>query len=334
MNAERKGQEGEAENFFFELPPGVRLDKYLAEILTPRLSRSQLQKLIERGNVFIENTAVLKCGYVAKKSQTGYLVLPVGEPAELLPNYSLKLNIVFEDPYFLVVDKAAGMTVHPGSGTQNDTLVHALLAHFPHLPQGHGPDRPGLVHRLDRDTRGLLLVAKTSVAHRALSLLFARREIKKIYHALVWGNPPKQGRVEGFIRRHPHDRKKMQFIKDQAIRSRYASLEYEKVREGPLFSLIEVTLHTGRTHQIRATFSALGFPILGDPLYSDEVKLKRRFGIKEKKGSCGLSIPLCLQASRLVFEHPFTHEVMDFSLGLPQEWEAYLELKAAPKEVK
>lgn len=321
-----------AENFYpsekiaFELPPNKRLDKFLAEILKDRISRSQIQKLILEGKVFLEQMPVKENSYQAKKPLLGFIYLPIfKKDIEINPNPDIPLEIVYEDSYFIVVNKSPKLTVHPGHGTKNDTLIHALLSRYPNLPEGHGKDRPGIVHRLDRDTRGLLLVAKNPEVHFKLAKLFQERKITKIYHALVWGSPLKEAKIEGYIRRNPKDRKKMQFIFQKEGNCREAKLSYRTISYYSFYSLVEIYLETGRTHQIRATFSSLGYPILADPLYSETKRLCHRYKVGKEKRNIIEKSPLFLQASILKFTHPFTHKAVSFTLPLPPQWDIFLQ---------
>lgn len=198
----------------FCLPPEVRLDHYLVNFLNTKYTRSQIQKKIAEGLVTLENEPATKSGFKVKAPTNGKITLIEEMPAEIKP-VDLSIKIIYQDDYFAIVHKPAGITVHPGIGTHNDTLVHGLLAKVPNLAPGFGPDRPGLVHRLDRETEGLMLVAKTKKAHAHLANQFKDRTVKKIYFATIWGAPrvPKS-RLVGWIMRHEKHRKRMKFTQD------------------------------------------------------------------------------------------------------------------------
>ncbi len=261
-----------------------------------------------------------KPSFKSKQNAEVVLSLPKAQNTELAPAPEIGLDIIYQDSYLAVINKPPGITVHPGIGTTSNTLVHALLAHFPELPDDAGSDRPGIVHRLDRDTRGLLLIAKTSESHRRLAALFQNRKIRKIYHALVWGNPGPARRLAGYIRRHPKERRLMQFSPVATENSRQASLFMKPLKTKEPVTLIEIELETGRTHQIRATFAALGCPVTGDTLYGDMDKLCRRFKIGKARRAALEVQGLCLQASQLEFDHPFTGDNMKFTLPIPESW--------------
>jgi 23S rRNA pseudouridine1911/1915/1917 synthase len=277
---------------------GKRLDRYVSEKCRD-ISRTFAQKLIEDGNVTLNGkvarpSAKLKAGDLIK------IVIPPPVPSPLEPE-NIPLRIVYEDNDLMVVDKPAGMTVHPAPGHHGHTLVNAVLAHVPDLVDMEGTDRPGIVHRLDKDTSGLIIVAKNVTAHMMLAEQFKNRTIAKTYIALVKGRvSPDHGVIEGEIGRDPRDRKRMAVIRG----GRQASTEYIVVRHVDGCTLLEVKPRSGRTHQIRVHLAAAGFPIIGDAIYGVKSQfLKRQF----------------LHAHRLTFRLPSTGMPVSFSSELPAD---------------
>jgi 23S rRNA pseudouridine1911/1915/1917 synthase len=241
-----------------------RLDKFLVVCL-PELSRSRIQGLIRDGFVRIDGISADKSGQTIEKGQLIELRLPPVVPTDLVPE-SIPLDIVFENDDLLVVNKPAGMVVHPAAGHESGTLVHAALAHAPEMEGINGEERPGVVHRLDKDTSGLILLAKNDRAQRWLQDQFRLRKVKKVYMALVDGHPPTpQGRVEAPIGRDPSHRKQMAVV--PITRGREAVTEYFTLESFLQHTYIEAHPLTGRTHQIRLHLAFLGCPIVGDRLY-------------------------------------------------------------------
>lgn len=310
--------EQSAEKLEAVFPPGIRLDHFLVELTQGQHSRSTIQKLIEGNCIHLEGIVEIKPSLKLKHEAKLTAFFPHEAPAVLVPS-SDGVPILFQDDYLAIVHKPAGMTVHPGSGTGDDTLVHSLLAQM-QLSEGSEKDRPGIVHRLDRETEGLMLIAKTNSAHEKLAGLFSKREITKEYHALLWGKTQPEGILEGFIARHPRERKRMIFIEDEESlpNAKSASLSYQTLSQNERFSLVKVILHTGRTHQIRASFQHILHPVVGDSLYSNVDKKIRQYkagrSTQEKIQAQGLF----LVASRLAFIHPFTGKEMEFTLEIPE----------------
>ena len=282
---------------------GDRLDLYLTAQL-PHLSRSRLQGLIKNGHVTLDGKPA-KPGEKVRRGARVIVTEPPAEPSLLEPE-EIPLDVLFEDSDLLVINKPPGMVVHPAAGHARHTLVHALLAHCTTLSGIGGELRPGIVHRLDKDTSGCLVVAKNDLAHAHLSRQFAGRSVTKIYLALVQGYfaASRSGSIDNLIGRHPVDRKKMAVLERGGRASRTT---WRVAQELPgVGTLLECTLHTGRTHQIRVHVKHLGHPLLGDALYAP--KLARHFPRQ------------MLHAWKLGFAHPRTAEPMHFCSPLPEDF--------------
>jgi 23S rRNA pseudouridine1911/1915/1917 synthase len=283
--------------------PGSRLDKFISENC-PDLSRTQAQKMVRDGHVTVNGKPVKS----SLKLQVGdkiQISIPPPAPNHLSPE-SIPLKILYEDQDLLVVDKPAGLTVHPAPGHYNHTLVNAILAHVPGLQSGEA-GRPGIVHRLDKDTSGLIIVAKNNTAHIKLSDQFKNRTVTKVYFALVQGHlTPEEGIIEANIGRHPRERQRMAVV----TRGREARTEYKVIRYINDYTFLEVRPRTGRTHQIRVHLAAIGFPIVGDAIYG----LKSEFVSRQ-----------FLHAGRLRFRLPSTGEYREFESELPFDLSSALE---------
>ena len=283
------------------------MDRWLAEVCGD-LSRSQIQALMEDGKVSAGGRPVNK----KEKAVPGMVVevvLPDPQPIEAVPQ-NIPLEIVYEDPSLLVVNKPKGMVVHPAPGNPDGTLVNALLYHCAGQLSGiGGAIRPGIVHRIDKDTSGLLVVAKTDAAHQALSDQMSVHAIHRVYHAVVYGNLRKdEGFVEAPIGRDPRDRKKMAVT---PVNSKYAYTGWRVLERFGNFTYIACQLKTGRTHQIRVHMASIGHPLAGDPVYGP------RNCIRSLGGQC-------LHAKELGFTHPATGEWMRFDSELPGWFQEYL----------
>lgn len=300
---------------FDQTASGERLDRALAAAL-PTLTRSRVKALIESRRVALADGTTVE--EPSRKVKTGdSFTVDVPEPEAATPQaQAIDLEILYEDTDLLVLNKPAGLVVHPAPGNPDRTLVNALLAHCGDSLSGiGGVRRPGIVHRLDKDTSGVMVVAKNDPTHQALSKLFAAHDLTRIYKALVWGAPKaRSGTIDAAIGRHPIDRKRM------AVREtsgRHATTEYwlEK-RFGPplkpLASLVGAKLGTGRTHQVRVHLSHIGCPVIGDPVYGRRRNSPSPDSLKSFKRQA-------LHAAVLEFHHPGTGKVMRFASELPQD---------------
>ncbi|MGA2671161.1 MAG: RluA family pseudouridine synthase [Dehalococcoidia bacterium] len=283
--------------------PNIRLDKYLTQVL-PQFSRAYLQKLIEQGHVLI-NGQITKASQRLNKADRITVELPLlpGRPlAEPMP-----LTIIYEDGDILVIDKPAGLTVHPAPGHPSHTLVNAILAHCPGLTMNNEPMRPSIVHRLDKDTSGLIVIAKNDLAREYLTAQFKSRTVTKRYLVLVKGRlSPEQGIIEAPIGRDPHRRQRMAIVEA----GKEATTQYRVRKYLDTYTLVEVTPLTGRTHQIRIHLSAIGCPVVGDPIYGiKSAHLNRQF----------------IHAYQLGFRLPSTKQYQEFTSPLPMDLEQALE---------
>jgi 23S rRNA pseudouridine1911/1915/1917 synthase len=289
----------------------LRLDHFLAKQL-PEYSRSRLQQLIRSGFVRL-NGGTSRPRQIVRVGDKIDLTEPPPEKVDIRPE-PIPLDVLFEDDDLIVINKPAGMTVHPGAGQHEHTLVNALLSHCAGLSGIAGKERPGIVHRLDKETSGCLVVAKNDMAHRELSRQFATRTVEKIYLALVAGKLRKPaGVIDEKIGRHPVHRKRMQV---SSVRGRTARTEYRVLRASDMASLIECRLHSGRTHQIRVHLHHLGHPVLGDKVYAPRFAkdLSRQM----------------LHAWKLGFRHPRTGQWKNFDAPLPADFASAIKMTIGP----
>src|SRR5438046_7991812 len=292
----------------------LRLDQFLAKQL-PEYSRSRLQQLIRGGFVQLNNVTT-RPRQIVRSGDKIELIEPPLEKIENRPE-PIPLEILFEDDDLIVINKAAGLTVHPGAGHREHTLVNALLSHCTTLSGIGGKERPGIVHRLDKETSGCLGAAKNDVAHRELSKQFAARTVEKIYLALVTGKLRKAtGIIEEKIGRHPVYRQRMRVT---SLRGRTAKTEYRVIRSSDQASLIECRLHSGRTHQIRVHLHYLGHAILGDKVYAP--RFAKNFPRQ------------MLHAWKLGFRHPRTGEWRNFEAPLPNDFATAIKLTIESQQV-
>jgi 23S rRNA pseudouridine1911/1915/1917 synthase len=293
---------------------GVRIDRYLTSVLAGH-SRSRIQRLIKDGKVTVAGRAVPANRVVRGGDAVG---IEIPEPTSAAPEpEDLDLDIVYQDADLIVVNKPAGMVVHPAAGHAQGTLVNALLHEVDDLSGIGGELRPGIVHRLDRGTSGLMVVAKNDRAHAELARQFQDREVEKEYVALVWGVVQAGRRIDLPIGRDPADRKKMSA---RARRARSAATRITAALQIPGVTLIHVAIATGRTHQIRVHLSAIGHPIVGDAAYGG---LRRRVP-GDLRPVLGLDRPF-LHAGRLVFHHPSDGRKMEFEAPLPRDLQTLLD---------
>jgi 23S rRNA pseudouridine1911/1915/1917 synthase len=280
-----------------------RLDKFLVSRM-PDFSRSRLQNLIKQGMVTVDGIPAKKSGHKLDRNSLVIIQIPPVKPAEIIAE-PIPLDVIFENEDLMVVNKPAGMVVHPSAGHQSGTLVHAALAHSPDLAGVGGVQRPGVVHRLDKDTSGLIVLAKNDSAHQWLQDQFSTRKVEKVYQALVDGAPPtSRGRVEVAIGRDSVDRKKMAVV--PAGKGKPAVSEYSTRRKFQEHALLEVHPITGRTHQIRLHMAFLRCPVVGDRVYGHRhpsLPLKRQF----------------LHAAQLRIQLPGEDHSVEFAAPLPEE---------------
>lgn len=304
---------------------GARLDVFLTARIAD-CSRSALRRFILDGRVSVEGKPAQKPGQALKSGMRVEVELPDPVPSALLPE-SIAITIVHEDDALAVIDKPAGLVVHPGHGRRDGTLVNALLGRGMALAPLGGASRPGIVHRLDMDTSGLLVVAKTDEAHRALSLAFAQRRVRKVYRALVWGRLlPANGVIERGIGRSRANPTRMAVDTPGA---RAAHTTYETIESLPGFTLLRVAIATGRTHQIRVHLTALHHAVVGDTRYGGAAWKGMRD--PHKRNAVRAFRRLALHASRLAFVHPVSGEQVSFHSPLPEELEALLRTLRGPR---
>ena len=302
----------EADIITGKLASGGRLDKALAD--ATELSRERIKGLIAAGAVTIGKTLARSASAKVQGEERFAIALPPPEPLAALPQ-DIPLDIVFEDAHLLVVDKPAGMVVHPAAGNQDGTLVNALLHHCAGRLSGiNGIARPGIVHRIDKDTSGLLVVAKSDAAHEGLARQFADHSITRRYLAVCAGHPaPPAGTIAGRIGRSVHDRKKLAVLPDDTTRGKHAVTHFETLRHLNHAALLECRLETGRTHQVRVHCASIGHALLGDPVYGRTPKPLRQ--VLESLGFHRQA----LHAARLGFSHPISAETLDFRAELPAD---------------
>jgi 23S rRNA pseudouridine1911/1915/1917 synthase len=294
---------------FAVTPPGGRLDLCLAEF-SPDLSRTRWQQLIRAGHVIVDSKIVFKTGFQLQGGESIEAHVPPPKDTTLIAE-PIPLDIIYENGDLLIVNKPAGMVVHPSVGHDSGTLVHAVLSHAPDIEGIGGEIRPGVVHRLDKDTSGLIILAKNDTAHHALQRQFKDRLVEKAYIALVDGHPPTPvGRIEAPIGRDPRDRKRMAVV--PVGKGREATSVYKTLEHFQYHSLLEVQPHTGRTHQIRVHLSFIDCPVVGDRVYGKKrpsLPIKRQF----------------LHAARLAIRLPGEDAPRQFEAALPDELEIVLD---------
>lgn len=311
----------------FKIPDGqqemIRLDVYITSFVE-NATRNKVQEAIKAGYVTV-NGKKEKSSYKLLPGDDIFIELPKAPPLEAKAE-EIELNIRFEDDDIIVVNKPAGMVVHPAFGNWSGTLVNGLIHHVDELGNNDNELRPGIVHRLDKDTSGLIVVAKNDEALAKLSAKFAKKDVERRYWAIIWGTPPEEGTIEGDIGRSKHDRKLMTVLPEG--RGKKAVTHYKVLEFFDYLSLVEVTLETGRTHQIRVHFNSIGHNVFGDATYGGtSVRFGPNTGMRKvmfHKLLTGLGRQ-ALHAKTLGFEHPSTGEFVSFDSELPEDFKHVLE---------
>nr|WP_314896081.1 RluA family pseudouridine synthase [uncultured Flavobacterium sp.] len=316
------------EHFRFEVPKGqapLRIDKYLMGLIQ-NATRNKIQTAATEGNIFV-NDATVKSNYKVKANDVVRVMLTHPPYENHIIAENIPLDIVYEDDALLLINKLPGMVVHPGHGNYTGTLVHALAYHFDNLPM-NSSERPGLVHRIDKDTSGLLVIAKTEAAMTHLAKQFEAKTSEREYIALVWGNVVEEkGTIEGNLARHLKDRMQMAVFADPEI-GKPAVTHYKVLERFGYVTLISCQLETGRTHQIRAHLKHIGHPLFNDERYGGHLILKGTTFTKYKQfiENCFKALPRqALHAKTLGFIHPTTGELMRFDTELPQDFQDCIE---------
>ncbi len=306
---------------------GRRLDQWLAEAAGPDLSRSRIQSLIKAGHVMVNGAAATEPKTKLAGGEQVSIDLPPPAPAEP-QSEDIALDVLFEDDEVIVINKPAGMVVHPGAGNTSGTLVNALIAHCGASLSGiGGVARPGIVHRLDKDTSGVMVVAKTDRAHRSLSDQFADHgrtgALERAYQAIVWSAPQRRsGTIETYLGRSSRDRLKQAVVRETQPDARHAVTHYEVLEtfgRDQQASLVECQLETGRTHQIRVHMAHIGNPLIGDREYGGAFRTKANKLPDEQRRIVDAFPRQALHAWLLAFEHPATGDVMRFEAPLPAD---------------
>jgi 23S rRNA pseudouridine1911/1915/1917 synthase len=326
-----------SEEIFFSVPENsetIRIDKFLSQ--HPEIkTRSRAEYLLDSGHVFV-NGKIVKASYKIKPHDKIKILLIETSPSKPLEALDLDLDIVYEDKDLIVINKPAGLVVHPAAGHQNDTLVNALIHHTDDLSMKFGDDRPGIVHRIDKETSGLLVVAKNDETHAGLALQFKERSINRIYEAVVIGTlKPPEGRITSYLARHPTDRKRYASIKEKPQRlseklqspasepdGKWAATNFKLLANKNNLSLVQLKLETGRTHQIRVHLSEKGNPIIGDTMYGSTSKMKV---LKPEVISDFKNFQrFFLHAKTLGFIHPTTKKELFFQSIWPSDELAFI----------
>lgn len=295
---------------------GKRLDRFLMSA-TERLSRTYLQKLIRDGAVTVNNKVSKQPSYQLQADDQICLTLPQPRPLETVQPENVPLEILHEDSHLIVLNKPAGMLVHPANGVSVGTLVNALLAHCTDLSGIGGVERPGIVHRLDKDTSGVIVVAKTDVVHRGLSAQFERHTVTREYVAVVCGTPAKaMSTIDARIARSRRDRRRMTTVETDG---RHAVTHYQVLESYHNFARVQLTLETGRLHQIRVHLQHIGHPVAGDAIYGGEQRALNDADAGQVKQALAQLKRQALHAQTLGFDHPVTNERLMFSAPMPAD---------------
>ena len=305
-----------------EAEVGTRLDKFLSSTVV-KLSRTRIKTLIHEGQVILQGVKLTDPSYRVKFGDEAQIEVPVTRPTKLQAQ-KIALNIVYEDDDLIVIEKPPGLVVHPAPGNPDRTLVNALIAHCGSSLSGIGGEaRPGIVHRLDKNTSGLMLAAKNDFSHRHLAKQFAEHTLDRAYYALVWGAiPSSRGKVSGNIGRNPKNRKKMAVVNRGG---KTAFTTYSLIKHiGDWASLVECRLETGRTHQIRIHMKSIGHPVIGDIVYGGGIKMAVRKNAPEFCNKADNLTRHALHAYLLGFSHPRTSERLTFKIKLADDLETLL----------
>ena len=308
---------------------GKRLDQLLST-LDEIVSRTQAQRLLKSGNVLLNGKAEMSPSRKVRTGQEIMLTIPPPESTEVLSEAG-ELDILFEDEHLIVINKAAGMVVHPSAGHHSGTLVNYLLHHCQDLSGIGGVLRPGIVHRLDKDTSGILVVAKTDDAHQNLSEQFKEHSVKRQYQTMVWGVPEKEhGVINAALRRHPVRRKDMSIVENEnpeeseREKGKYAVTHWRVLQRFEFSTLLACRLETGRTHQIRVHLTSIGHPVIGDPQYGKS-PLKRLPSVSAELSQTIANFRRqALHAEILGFKHPSSSEWVEYSAAIPDDFQQLL----------
>lgn len=305
-----------------DLDKSLRLDKFLVEKfakIKPEISRSRIKNLIENNKISIGGEKIIaNCAYKIKLHEELWVEIPDVESSEIKPK-DIKIDIVWQDENMMVINKPAGLTTHPGNGNQQDTLVNALLFHFADELSGiGGVARPGIVHRLDKDTSGLMVVAKNDLAHQDLAAQIQERTLKRNYLAICYGVPkPLNGVIDKNLGRSKINRLKMAIMKTGGRRA-VTNYSVQKIYQDSLLSLVECRLETGRTHQIRVHMASIGHSLVGDQTYG--ARKKNLNGMDEDLQNFINDFPRqALHSYKIAFLHPVSKEEMEFEIDLPED---------------
>ncbi|MYF98670.1 RluA family pseudouridine synthase [Candidatus Poribacteria bacterium] len=301
---------------------GKRLDRFLMSVAED-ISRTYLQKLIRDGTVTVNNKIAKQPSYTLRVGDIVRLKLPESRPLETIQSENIPLDILYEDGDLIVLNKPAGMLVHPASGVNEGTLVNALLAHCTDLSGIGGVERPGIVHRLDKDTSGVLVAAKTDVVHRELSMQFEKHTITRQYVTVVCGIPSEvTGTIDAQIARSRRDRRRMSVVENNG---RHAVTHYQVLEIYNKFSLVQLTLETGRLHQIRVHLQHIGHPVAGDSIYGGEQRAMKDADTLPIKHALIHLKRQALHARTLQFEHPISRKSLMFSAPKPADMQRLVE---------
>ncbi len=329
LDPEFLGEQVLHEHFSFTADPGqepLRVDKYLMNRVE-NATRNKIQNAAKEGSIFV-NDVVVKSSYKVKGGDTVRVLFGHPPYENLLVGEDLPIDVVYEDDSLIIVNKAAGMVVHPGHGNYSGTLINGLMFHFDNLPQ-NDKQRPGLVHRIDKDTTGLLVVAKTETAMTHLSKQFFDKSSERKYFALVWGDvKADSGTIEGNIGRHPRNRLQMTVFDEEEEIGKPAVTHYKVLERLGYVTFLECQLETGRTHQIRAHMKHIGHTLFNDERYGGDAILKGTSFTKYKQfvDNCFKLLPRqALHAKTLGFEHPVTGKWMQFDSEIPNDMQLALE---------